>query len=43
MNFAPFFRAKWDPSRFPRMPLTAQGMPTENTTSPLDRYVTRLA
>ena len=43
MNFAPFLRAKWEPSRLPTMPLMAQGMPMENTTSPLERYVTRLA
>ena len=36
-------QAKWEPSRLPTMPLMAQGMPMENTTSPLERYVTRLA
>ena len=34
---APFFRAKWDPSRLPRMLLTAQGMPMWNTTRPFIR------
>ena len=37
MKRAPFFRAKWDPSRLPRMLLTAQGMPMWNTTRPFIR------
>ena len=37
MKRAPFFRAKWEPSRLPRMLLTAQGMPMWNTTRPFIR------
>ncbi len=37
MKRAPFFRAKWEPSRLPRMLLMAQGMPMWNTTRPFIR------
>ena len=37
MKRAPFFRAKCEPSRLPRMLLMAQGMPMWNTTRPFIR------
>ena len=37
MKRAPFFSAKWEPSRLPRMLLMAQGMATWNTTRPFTR------
>ncbi len=37
MKRAPFFSAKCDPSRLPRMLLMAQGMATWNTTRPFTR------
>ena len=37
MKRAPFFRAKCEPSRLPRILLMAQGMPMWNTTRPFIR------